>query len=179
MFELEFFSVRYAIRFGELMGGLDDLLVFISFKSVLRSFPSSPFFARLQKSHPASRQEPHSLIFVTTVNDIDVVARHRVMKGGTRIFGDKAEEGFPPRVFGVRKISSPIFLSSSVSTVRIDFAIALRRSFVRASRSNFSNGICLLNDCCHRRRVAIYLPVSSPPGYWTLVLFRIGGGCGN
>src|SRR5215813_13529376 len=50
-----------------------------------------------------------------------------------------------------RKISFPIFFNSSAGTVRMVLATALRRSLLRLSRSNFSNGIKLQHRFKRRR----------------------------
>jgi hypothetical protein len=100
-----------------------------------------PTACRLQWPHSASGQEPHAFVFVAAVNNIDAVARDRVMECGAGIFGNESEESFAPWVIGIMEISSPSFFSSSTLIVRMDLAIALRRSLSRLSRSNFSNGI--------------------------------------
>src|SRR5206468_983766 len=56
---------------------------------------------RLQWSHSASRQEPHTFVFVTTINDVDAVARDRVMECGAGILGNESKESFAPWVIGI------------------------------------------------------------------------------
>ena len=59
--------------------------------------------ARLQWSLAGAGQEPHALVFVAAVNDVNAVVCHCVMKRGTRIFGDESEESFPPGIIGEGK----------------------------------------------------------------------------
>ena len=56
---------------------------------------------RLQWSHAASGQEPHAFVFVVTINNIDAVARDRVMECGAGILGNESEESFAPWVIGI------------------------------------------------------------------------------
>ena len=56
---------------------------------------------RLQWPHAAPWQEPHAFIFVAAVNNVDPVARDRVMKCGAGIFGNESEEGLAPWVIGM------------------------------------------------------------------------------
>src|SRR5438132_13848083 len=62
---------------------------------------------RLQWPHAASGQEPHAFVFVAAVNNVDAVARDRVMECGAGIFGNESDEGFPPRVVGVTEQLAP------------------------------------------------------------------------
>src|SRR5206468_982704 len=62
---------------------------------------------RLQWSHSASRQEPHTFVFVTTINDVDAVARDGVMECGAGILGSESKESFPPWIIGVPEYLSP------------------------------------------------------------------------
>ena len=82
--------------FAMLMGACDH---------VLHNLPAPS----LQWPHAGPRQEPHALIVVAAVKNIDAVARHRVMECGTGIFGNEPEESFPPWVIGVpEKLSSKL-----------------------------------------------------------------------
>ena len=83
------------------MSGLDDFFRFHFVQEGASIISFITFPARLERSHPASRQEPHALILIAAVNDIDVIARHRVVEGGARILGDELKEGVPPRVICV------------------------------------------------------------------------------
>jgi hypothetical protein len=56
---------------------------------------------RLQWPHSASGQEPHAFVFVAAINNVDPVARHRVMKCGAGIFGNESKESFAPWVIGI------------------------------------------------------------------------------
>src|SRR5881296_4069456 len=56
---------------------------------------------RLQWPHAASGQEPHAFVFVAAVNNIDAVARDRVMECGAGVLSNESEESFPPRVVGI------------------------------------------------------------------------------
>jgi hypothetical protein len=56
---------------------------------------------RLQWSHTASRQEPHTFVFVTAINNVDSVARDRVTKCGAGVLGNESEEGLPPQIISV------------------------------------------------------------------------------
>ena len=62
-----------------------------------------PTAGRLQWPHAAPRHEPHAFVFVAAVNNIDAVARDRVMKCGAGVFGNESEESFPPGIIGVTK----------------------------------------------------------------------------
>jgi len=56
---------------------------------------------RLQWSHAAPWQEPHAFVFVAAINNVDPVARDRVMKCGTGILGNESEESLAPWVIGI------------------------------------------------------------------------------
>ena len=56
---------------------------------------------RLQWSHSASGQEPHAFVFVTAINNVDAVARDRVMKCRASVLGNESEESFAPWVIGI------------------------------------------------------------------------------
>src|SRR5436309_3213284 len=56
---------------------------------------------RLQWPHAASGQEPHPFVFVAAVNNIDAVARDRVMECRAGIFGNESKESFAPWVIGI------------------------------------------------------------------------------
>ena len=56
---------------------------------------------RLQWPHSASGQEPHAFVLVTAINNVDAVARDRVMKCGAGIFGNESEESLSPWVIGM------------------------------------------------------------------------------
>src|SRR6266516_1766196 len=56
---------------------------------------------RLQWPYAASGQEPHPFVFVAAVNNIDAVARDRVMERGAGIFGNESKESFAPWVIGI------------------------------------------------------------------------------
>src|SRR6476660_5934000 len=57
----------------------------------------------LQWSHAAPWEEPHALILIAAVNDVDAVTHHRVMKSGAGILSNEAEELLPPRIVCVTK----------------------------------------------------------------------------
>ena len=57
----------------------------------------------LQWPLPGSGQKPHAFILAAAVNNIDAVARDRVMEGGAGVLSDESEERLPPRMIGVRK----------------------------------------------------------------------------
>jgi len=87
--------------------------VHISRKPLMCSMGASDHFLhdlstpRLQWPHAASGQEPHSLVLIAAVKNIHAVARDRVMKCGTGVFGNESEESFPPWVIGVTEQLSP------------------------------------------------------------------------
>src|SRR5260370_16563236 len=56
---------------------------------------------RLQWPHAASGQEPHAFVFVATINNVDAVARDRVMKCRASVLGNESEESFAPWVIGI------------------------------------------------------------------------------
>src|SRR5436190_12023559 len=57
----------------------------------------------LQWSHAAPREEPHALILIAAVNDVDAVAHNCVMKSGAGILSNEAEELLAPRIVWVPK----------------------------------------------------------------------------
>ena len=57
----------------------------------------------LQWSHAAPREEPHALILIAAVNDVDAVAHNCVMKSGAGILSNEAEELLAPRIVCVTK----------------------------------------------------------------------------
>ena len=63
--------------------------------------------SRLQWSHAAPGQEPHSLVLIAAVKNIHAVAGDRVMKCGAGVFGNESEESFAPWVIGVTEQPSP------------------------------------------------------------------------
>ena len=65
---------------------------------------------RLQWSHAAPGQEPHAFVFVTAINNVDAVARDRVMKRRASVLGNELEESFAPWVIGVMENLLPKFL---------------------------------------------------------------------
>lgn len=56
---------------------------------------------RLQWPHPASRQEPHTFIFIAAVNNVDAVAGDCVMECAAGVLGNESEESFPPWIISV------------------------------------------------------------------------------
>jgi hypothetical protein len=70
---------------------------------LLHDLPAS----RLQWSYAAPGQEPHSLVLIAAVKNIDAVAGDRVMKCGAGVFGNESEESFAPWVIGVTEQLSP------------------------------------------------------------------------
>ena len=60
-----------------------------------------PAACRLQWSHSASGQEPHAFVLVTTINNVDAVARDRVMKCGAGVLSNESEESLAPWVIGI------------------------------------------------------------------------------
>ena len=56
---------------------------------------------RLQWSHAAPGQEPHAFVLVTTINNVDAVARDRVTKCSAGIFGNESKESLAPWVIGI------------------------------------------------------------------------------
>ena len=93
------------------MSGLNDFVRFHPrSRTCLNHFLHHLFSARLQRSHSASRPEPHALILIAAVNNIDFIARHRVVEGGARILGDELKEGMPPRVIrGMEDLFADLF----------------------------------------------------------------------
>src|SRR5205814_476281 len=73
------------------------------FGSAAPSTLSANYFAHhlaasgLQWSHAAPREEPHALILIAAVNDVDAVAHNCVMKSGAGILSNEAEELFAAR----------------------------------------------------------------------------------
>ena len=64
----------------------------------------------LQWSHAAPGQEPHAFILVAAINNVNAVARDRVMECGAGVFGNESEESFPSGVIGVTEQLSPKLL---------------------------------------------------------------------
>ena len=56
---------------------------------------------RLQGALASAGQEPHTFVFVAAINNVDPVARDRVMKCGAGIFGNESEESLAPWVIGI------------------------------------------------------------------------------
>ena len=55
----------------------------------------------LQWPFARTRQEPHALVLIAAVNDMDAVARGRVMECGAGVLGNESEESFPPWIISV------------------------------------------------------------------------------
>src|SRR5438876_10301884 len=62
---------------------------------------------RLQWPHAASGQEPHPFVFVAAVNNVDTVARDRVMECRASVLGNESEKCFAPWVIGETEYLSP------------------------------------------------------------------------
>jgi hypothetical protein len=56
---------------------------------------------RLQWPHAAPWQEPHAFVLVTAINNVDAVARDRVMKCRASVLGNESEESLAPWVIGI------------------------------------------------------------------------------
>jgi hypothetical protein len=86
-----------------------------SFGSTVPSTLAADYFAHhlpargLQWSHAAAREEPHALILIAAVNNVDAVAHNCVMKSGAGILSDEPKERFPPGIVCVTKdfVSEP------------------------------------------------------------------------
>src|SRR4029077_9460493 len=80
-----------------------------SFDSTVPSTLTADYFAHhlpargLQWSHAAPREEPHALILIAAVHDVDAVAHNCVMKSSARILSHESEEILPPRIVCVTK----------------------------------------------------------------------------
>src|SRR5204863_7161594 len=70
---------------------------------LLHDLPAS----RLQLPHAAPGQEPHSLVLIAAVKNVDAVAGDRVVKCGAGVFRDESEESFAPWVIGETEQLSP------------------------------------------------------------------------
>ena len=80
-----------------------------SFGSGVPSTLSADHFAHhlsargLQWSHAAPREEPHALILIAAVNNVDAVAHNCVLERGAGILSDEPKERFPPGIVCVTK----------------------------------------------------------------------------
>src|SRR5882724_6338863 len=63
----------------------------------------NPQPVRLHRSHAGSRHEPHTLVLVAAVDDLNAIVRRRVIERGAGVLGDEAEELLPPRVIHTRE----------------------------------------------------------------------------
>src|SRR5436190_22416373 len=70
---------------------------------LLHDLPAS----RLQLPHAAPGQEPHSLVLIAAVKNVDAVAGDRVVKCGAGVFRNESEESFAPWVIGETEQLSP------------------------------------------------------------------------
>ncbi len=73
-----------------------------SFGSAEPSTLSADYFADhlpargLQWAHAAAREEPHALVLIATVNNVDAVAHNCVVERGAGILSDEPKECFAP-----------------------------------------------------------------------------------
>ena len=65
---------------------------------------------RLQWAHAAPGQEPHALILVAAVHNVDAVAGDCVMECSAGVLGNESEEGLAPRIIGVTEQFCPKLL---------------------------------------------------------------------